>query len=56
MILRPSTHLELNLIASRRWLDIDEPTESGRLFTAEVERARATWSFNSRSFVRLIGQ
>jgi hypothetical protein len=56
VILRPSTHLELNLIASRRWLDIDEPTESGRLFTAEVERARATWSFNSRSFVRLIGQ
>jgi hypothetical protein len=57
LTVRPSDHLELRANASRRWLDVDDPaTGSGRLFTAEVERLRATWSFNSRSFVRLIGQ
>ena len=39
-----------------RWLELDEPGASGRLFTAQVERLRATWSFNSRTFVRAIGQ
>ena len=29
---------------------------SGRLFLAQVERLRASYSFNARSFVRLIGQ
>jgi hypothetical protein len=29
---------------------------SGRLFAAEVERLRATYMFNSRMFLRLIGQ
>jgi hypothetical protein len=56
LTLRPSAHLELRANASRRWLDIDEPTQSGRLFTAEVERLRATYMFNSKSFLRLIGQ
>jgi len=43
--------------ASRRWLDVDDATgASGRLFTAQVERLRTTWSFNARTFVRLIGQ
>lgn len=27
-----------------------------RLFTAGVERLRATWQFDARSFLRLIGQ
>jgi len=35
---------------------VDDAGRSGRLFTAEVERVRATWSFDSRSFVRLVGQ
>ncbi|HEX7879490.1 MAG TPA: DUF5916 domain-containing protein [Candidatus Eisenbacteria bacterium] len=55
-ILRPSHHLELRGNLSYRWLNVDEPTLSGRVFTAEVERLRATWAFNSRSFLRLIGQ
>jgi len=54
--LRPGDHLELRGDASRRFIDVDASGRSGRLFTAEVERLRATWSFNSRSFVRVIGQ
>jgi hypothetical protein len=54
--IRPSGHLELRANASWRWIDIHQPTVSGRLFTAQVERLRATWSFNARSFVRVIGQ
>ena len=56
MSLRPSDHLELALRASRRWIDETAAGVSGRLFTAQVERLRATWSFSSRAFVRLIGQ
>jgi hypothetical protein len=54
--LRPSEHLELRSDVSRRWLDIDEGGLSGRLFTARVERLRATYAFDARSFVRLVGQ
>jgi hypothetical protein len=54
---RPGDHLELRADASRRWLDVDAGNGlSGRLFTARAERLRATWAFNSRSFVRLVGQ
>jgi len=53
---RPGNHLELRADASRRWLDVDAANGlSGRLFTARAERLRATWAFNSRSFVRLVG-
>jgi hypothetical protein len=54
--LRPSAHLELRGNVSRRWIDVDEPGASGRLLTAQVERLRTTWSFSSRSFLRLIVQ
>ena len=55
--LRPSDHIELRLNTSRRWLDV-EPHDrpGGRLFTAQVERVRATYTFTSRVFLRLIGQ
>jgi len=57
VIVRPSERLELRADASRRWLDVTGGTgETSRLFVAEVERLRATWSFSSRSFLRLIGQ
>lgn len=55
-ILRPGAHLELRANGTVRWLNADEPTASGRVFIAQVERLRATYSFNARSFVRLIGQ
>jgi Domain of unknown function (DUF5916) len=54
---RPNSHLELLGNASARWLNVeDESVGTGRLFLAQVERLRTTWSFNSRSFLRLIGQ
>jgi hypothetical protein len=56
-ILRPSDHLELAINADRRWLDVTtEEGLSGRLFTADVAWMRATYSFNARSWLRLIGQ
>ena len=55
--LRPTDHIELRLNTSRRWLDVDPPDQpGGRLFTAQVERVRATYTFTSRVFLRLIGQ
>ena len=54
---RPGDHLELRADASRRWFDVDDAGgSSGRLFTARAERLRATWSFNARSLVRVVGQ
>jgi hypothetical protein len=51
--IRPSDHIELAGNSSLRWVDVS-PTE--RLFTAQVQRLRATYSFSSRAFLRLIGQ
>jgi hypothetical protein len=54
---RPNDHLELRGSGSTRWLDVDDDAlGSGRLFLAQVERLRASWSFSSHAFVRLIGQ
>ena len=55
---RPGNHLELRGNSSVRWLSVDggPGVGKGNLFTAQVERLRATWAFNGRSFVRLIGQ
>jgi hypothetical protein len=55
--LRPTNHLELRVNTSRRWLNVDPSDRAaGRLFTAQVERVRATYNFSARSFLRLIGQ
>ncbi|HSS44901.1 MAG TPA: DUF5916 domain-containing protein [Thermoanaerobaculia bacterium] len=56
--LRPTDHLALDLIANRGWLDVNPNDGAGyrRLFTAQVERLKATYTFSSRSFLRLIGQ
>ncbi|HKO54544.1 MAG TPA: DUF5916 domain-containing protein [Thermoanaerobaculia bacterium] len=51
-ILRPDPRLDLELTANRQWLDRD----GGRVFTAQVERLRATYSFTAKSIVRVIGQ
>ncbi len=55
---RTTDHLALRLDASRRWIDV-RPGEGGparRLFTAQVERLKATCTFNARSYARLIAQ
>ena len=54
---RPTDHLELRLDATRRWLDVtDERGVHGRLFTADVGRLKATYTFNARTWLRAIGQ
>ena len=53
---RPTNHLELRLNASRRWLNVAPDGAQGRLFTAQVERLRATYTFTPRLFVRGIVQ
>ena len=59
--IRPTDHLELRLNQSYSWLTVDPLAsqvlaERARLFTAQVERIRATYTFNSKMFVRGIVQ
>lgn len=56
--LRPMDHLALRFDGSRRWLDVERQGggSEARLFTADVARLKATYTFNSRSFLRLIGE
>ena len=56
--LRPWSRLTLDLVAARRWLDIPRPEGEGkgRLFTADVLRAKALLHFSSRAYLRVIGQ
>jgi hypothetical protein len=54
---RPTDQLLLTLNANRRTLDVDaENGRSGRLFTADVLRLRANYTFSAKSWLRLIGQ
>ena len=50
--LRPTNHLQLNLTTGLRWLNIS----GDRLFTSQVERLRANYTFNPRMFLRAIVQ
>jgi hypothetical protein len=55
--IRPTDHLSLDANSAVSWLNVD--TESGvrsRLFTAQVQRLKATYNFSARAFLRLIGQ
>jgi hypothetical protein len=55
--LRPTDHLELAFNENWSWLNVDDGTgRKSRLFTARVDRLRATYTFTSRMFVRAIGQ
>lgn len=53
---RPTPHLEVGNSASVRWLHVGENGRTGRLFQAWAERVKATYMFNSRCFLRVIGQ
>ncbi len=53
---KPTAHLILDFNGDRQWLDVDADGRSGRLFTAEIARLKATYNFTSRTFLRLIGQ
>jgi hypothetical protein len=49
---RPMDRLTLEPIVSSEWINVD----GGRLYTAAVERLKATYSFSSKSLLRVIGQ
>jgi len=50
--IRPIDKLSFDTIASREWLDV----RGGKLYTAWVDRLKATYSFSAKSLVRVIGQ
>jgi hypothetical protein len=55
--IRPTDHLGLDFNGDRQWLNVRTADgRSGRLFTAQVSRLKATYTFTARSFLRLIGQ
>jgi hypothetical protein len=53
MTLRPTDHLQTTLSGGVVWLTVNDDF---RLFTAQVQRLRATYTFNSRMFVRALVQ
>ncbi len=56
-VVRPTDHLELTANYDRRWLDVDPADRpGGRLFTAQLARLKAVYTFNARAWVRAIGQ
>ncbi|HYC61384.1 MAG TPA: DUF5916 domain-containing protein [Thermoanaerobaculia bacterium] len=50
---RPHDRLDLQFNVNREWLDVDGV---GRLFTADIQRIRAQYSFSAKSLVRVIAQ
>jgi Domain of unknown function (DUF5916) len=55
-LVRPTSHLGLDLLGERQWIDETVNGRSGRLFTAQTARVKATYVFTARMLVRLIGQ
>jgi hypothetical protein len=54
---RPTDHLALDFNAERQWLDVNAGGgREGRLFTAQIERLKATYNFTARAFLRVIGE
>lgn len=55
--IRPTTHLEVALIANSQWLRVDvAERRDAKLFTARVSRVKGTYTFTSRLFARAIAQ
>lgn len=54
--LQPTDHLRLDLIEDTRTLHVRDVSPGARLFVQRVSRAKTTYTFTSRTFVRLIGQ
>ena len=50
---RLTDHLQMELRTSREWLDLDD---AGRLFNAQIDWLKATYTFSPRSLVRAIVQ
>lgn len=54
--LRPTDHLQVQLLGSRRVLDVPVDGEDQRLLTADVARLRGVYNFSAKSWLRLVGQ
>lgn len=56
--LRPTSHLDIRLTAAQRYLNVtnDVASRRDRLFTSQVHRIRATYTFNNKMFARAIIQ
>ncbi|HKI03099.1 MAG TPA: DUF5916 domain-containing protein [Thermoanaerobaculia bacterium] len=55
--LKPTDHLAFEFNADRQWLDVNAGGGlQGRLFTAQIERLKATYNFTARTFLRVIGE
>jgi hypothetical protein len=55
--LRPTDHLQFEVIANQQWLNVDDGGGvARRLFFARVSRVKSTYTFTSRMFARAIGQ
>jgi len=56
-IIKPTDHLALDFNADHQWLDVNAGGgREGRLFTAQIERLKATYNFTARAFLRVIGE
>ncbi len=57
--LRPTNHLRIDAVAARSFVNVDPGDGGGsrrRLFTADIGRLKATYTFTARAFLRVIGQ
>jgi hypothetical protein len=52
--LRPEPHVTIEAIASTSWLNAMQ--DAGRLFSANIQRVKATYNASARAFLRLIAQ
>jgi hypothetical protein len=57
VVLRPTSHLAVDLLSQWQWLDVAAPGGgTARLFTAQVERVKMVYNFSARLYLRLIGE
>ncbi len=54
--IRPTDHLQLNFSGGVQWLSVPQGSGEDRLFTSQIERLRATYTFTSKMFLRTIVQ
>jgi hypothetical protein len=52
--IQPTNHLRFDFNGDRRWVNVAAGDHSGRLFTAQVERLKATYNLNASTYFRLI--
>ncbi|HKB81017.1 MAG TPA: DUF5916 domain-containing protein, partial [Thermoanaerobaculia bacterium] len=54
--IRPTNHLQLDFTGGMQWLREPDGGSERRLYTTQIERLRATYTFNARMFLRTILQ